>query len=96
VDLGVGAGSMAVAIFQTEDGGITWTEVYTNDPNHPNAENSLPLGGLKNNLVATDLINAWVSGVIYAPNVIYLYKTQNGGQTWTLQQIPSPPDLLDT
>ena len=32
-DLGVGAGSNAVAVFQTTDGGASWEKTYTNDPN---------------------------------------------------------------
>lgn len=93
VNLGVGAGSMGVSIFQTTDGGFSWTEVYTNDPNRPNASDSLPLGGLKNNLVALDLQTAWIAGVIYAPDTIYLYKTTDGGKTWALQPLPMVPGL---
>ncbi len=92
-NLGVGVGSMGVAIFQTEDSGLTWQQVYTNDPNSPNAGDSLPLGGLKNNLVAQNLHTAWIAGVIYAPDTIYLYKTTNGGETWELQPLPAPPDI---
>lgn len=86
--LGVGAGSMAVAIFRSADGGLTWNQVYTNDPNLPEAGDSLPLGGLKNNLTAKDAQTAWVAGVIYAPDTIYLYKSDDGGQTWASQSLP--------
>src|SRR5512138_785943 len=46
-DLGVGAGSNAVAVYQTSDGGATWEQTFINDPNDTNATDSLPLGGLK-------------------------------------------------
>lgn len=85
-DLGVGAGSNAVAVFQTTDGGATWTQTYTNDPNNPGAADSLPLGGLKSDLVPVDMQTAWVGGVIYAPGTVYLYRTDDGGESWT--QVP--------
>jgi hypothetical protein len=62
-DLGVGAGSNMVAIFQTKDGGATWTQTYTNDPSAPDASASLPLGGLKADLVPLNKQTAWVTGV---------------------------------
>ena len=65
-DLGVGAGSMAVSVFQTKDGGATWTRAYTNDPNLEGAGDSLPLGGIKDMLVPLDMNTAWIGGVIYS------------------------------
>jgi len=85
-DLGVGAGSNAVAVYQTTDGGASWEQTYSNDPNDPNAADSLPLGGIKSDLVPLDMKTAWVSGVIYAPGEAYLYRTGDGGHTWT--QVP--------
>lgn len=82
-DLGVGAGSNAVAVFRTSDGGATWTQTYTNDPNSPEAGDSLPLGGIKSDLVPFNAQTAWVTGVIYSPGTIYLYRTDDGGRTWT-------------
>jgi photosystem II stability/assembly factor-like uncharacterized protein len=82
-DLGVGAGSNAVAVFQTKDGGATWTQTYTNDPNNPEASDSLPLGGIKSDLVPRNAQTAWVAGVIYSPGTVYLYRTDDSGQNWT-------------
>jgi photosystem II stability/assembly factor-like uncharacterized protein len=91
-DLGVGAGSNAVAVFQTRDGGATWTQTYTNDPNNPEAGDSLPLGGIKADLVPLDMQTAWVGGVVYAPGTVYLYRTNDGGRTWTQVPLELPPD----
>jgi photosystem II stability/assembly factor-like uncharacterized protein len=94
--LGVAAGSMAVAVYRTDDGGATWTQAYTNDPNLANAGDSLPLGGLKNNLTPLDADTAWVGGVIYAPETFYFYKTGDGGATWAPQTIPTAPGMQNT
>jgi photosystem II stability/assembly factor-like uncharacterized protein len=82
-DLGVGAGSNAIAVFQTRDGGATWTQTYTNDPNLSNAGDSLPLGGIKSGLTPLNMQTAWVSGVTYASGTVYLFRTDDGGHTWT-------------
>jgi photosystem II stability/assembly factor-like uncharacterized protein len=82
-DLGVGAGSNAVAVFQTGDGGATWVQTYTNDPNIPESGDSLPLGGLKADLVPLNMQTAWVGGVIYSPGTAYLYRTEDGGRNWS-------------
>jgi len=89
-DLGVGAGSNAVAVFQTKDGGTTWTQTYTNDPNLPEAGDSLPLGGLKSDLVPLDMQTAWVGGVVYSPGTVYLYRTDDGGANWSLVDLVLP------
>jgi photosystem II stability/assembly factor-like uncharacterized protein len=82
-DLGVGAGSNAVAVYQTTDGGATWTQKFTNDPNLPNAGDSLPLGGLKSGIAPVNMQTAWVYGVVYSSGTIYLHRTDDAGVTWT-------------
>jgi photosystem II stability/assembly factor-like uncharacterized protein len=94
-DLGVGAGSNAVAVFQTRDGGATWTQTYTNDPNQPDAGDSLPLGGLKSELVPHTMQTAWVGGITYAPGTIYLYRTNESGRTWSFVMLDLPAGAED-
>lgn len=88
--LGAGAGSMGVAILQTDDGGMTWTQNFTNDPNQPGAGDSLPLGGLKDGMTPVDMQTAWVGGVVYTPGVIYLYKTSDSGHSWNQVSVTPP------
>jgi photosystem II stability/assembly factor-like uncharacterized protein len=92
-DLGVGAGSNAVAMFQTKDGGASWEKTYTNDPNEGNASDSLPLGGIKSDLVPMDMNTAWVTGVIYAPGEVYLFRTIDQGRSWKQVTLPLPADV---
>lgn len=96
LSLGAGAGSMGIAIYRTSDGGATWTQTYTNDPNVANAGDSLPLGGIKNNLTPLDANIAWVGGVTYAPETFYFYKTTDGGQNWAVQNLPPAPGMQNT
>ena len=88
--LGAAAGSMGVSVFQTSDGGATWDQTYTNDPNLMDAGDSLPLGGQKSGLAALNMQTAWVHGVIYAPGTVYLYRTEDGGANWNEQSLPLP------
>ena len=89
-DLGVGAGSNGVSVFQTMDGGATWTQTYTNDPNLPNAGDSLPLGGIKSGLVPLNMQTAWVTGVTYASGTAYLFRTDDGGHSWKQVKLELP------
>ena len=95
-DLGVGAGSNAVAVYRTDDGGVSWTRTFTNDPNQTNAGDSLPLSGLKGGIAPVDTQTALVYGVVYAPGTVYLFRTQDGGETWsTVKTVPLPEGAQD-
>ena len=89
--LGAGAGSMAVAVFKTGDGGLTWEQVFTNDPNLEGSSDSLPLGGIKMSFTPLNSQTAWIGGVIYAPGTFYFYRTTDGGGTWAPQTLPPVP-----
>jgi len=96
-DLGVGAGSNAVAVYQTTDGGASWNQTYTNDPNQPNAKDSLPLGGIKSGLTPLNMQTAWVSGVVYSDGTVYLYRTDDGGANWSqVTTLALPPVAQNT
>ena len=92
--LGAAAGSMGIAVYQTDDGGATWKQMFTNDPNLPNAGASLPLGGMKDGLTAVNMQTAWIGGVIYTPGNVYLFRSDDSGATWKQAQV-KPPDGYD-
>lgn len=95
-DLGVGAGSMAISIFQTTNSGETWTRTYANDPNIDGAGESLPLGGLKNFILPLDMKTAWVGGVVYSQGEVYLFRTDNGGKMWFKIRLAISPEAQNS
>ncbi len=86
----VGAGNMAVKFFQTLDGGKNWTQVYSNLPTDANSNTTLPHGGIKSGFTPLSLQEAWTSGQSYASNDFYLYRTTDGGHTWSKANDPVP------
>ncbi len=95
-DLGVGAGSMAVSVFQTNNGGETWNRTYTNDPNLEGAGDTLPLGGIKVMLVPLDMNTAWIGGVVYSSGSTYLFRTEDSGRTWSQVSLIMPAEAQDS
>ena len=87
MDLGAGAGSMGVAIYATSDGGANWTRVFQHDPM---LDASLPLSGIKNGISFFDETRGWVTGSRPMDGDVYLFRTDDGGYTWTQQPIALP------
>jgi photosystem II stability/assembly factor-like uncharacterized protein len=90
VGLSAGMSHEAVAIFRTSDGGESWSKVFTDDPGASGSSDSLPLVGDKNGITALDANHAWVTGAEPMNDLIYVYATQDGGSTWTLQNLAMP------
>lgn len=89
-DRGAGAGSQAVAIFQTNDGGASWIQAYVNDPTLTGASDTLPLSGIKSGLGIRDAQHAWVGGSVPVDGFVYLYASEDGGYSWTQQTVTLP------
>ena len=95
VDMGVAAGSNAIAIFRTVDGGARWEQEFINDPTVNGSSDEIPLGGLKQAFAALDTRTAWVGGVIYSPATVYLYRTEDGGRHWAQVALEVPAGSED-
>ncbi len=81
---GVAAGSQAVDLFRSTDGGRTWSTVAR-------APGSLPLGGDKSGMGWASATTGWVTGcVCAAENTVLLPRTQDGGVSWRSQSLPLP------
>ena len=79
---GVAAGSQAVDLFRSTDGGQTWSTVAR-------APGSLPLGGDKSGMGWASATTGRITGTIATPNPILLYRTQDRGVSWQPQSLPS-------
>jgi len=79
-----------VSLFQTSDGGATWTLKYTNIPTAPNPGTSLPFSGHKNGMTFRDTSNGWVGGDYPNNGYVYLYRTSDGGVNWSRIQLTLP------
>ncbi len=89
---GAAAGSMAVDLFHTSDGGTTWTMEYHIDPQNPGSA-SLPFSGGKTGMAFRDGSNGWIAGTIPMEGVTYLYATGDGGKSWKAVQLELPAGL---
>ena len=83
-------GAEAVELFQTSDGGASWTSVFHDDPSQPGSSDSLPLAGIKSGLTFINANTGWVTGSIPVDGDTYLYITQDSGVSWQQQSLPLP------
>jgi len=90
VGLSGGMSHEAVAIFRTSDGGTTWSQELINDPTVSGSTDSLPLSGDKNGIAALDANHGWVTGAQPSGDFIYIYMSQDGGTTWSHQNLSIP------
>jgi photosystem II stability/assembly factor-like uncharacterized protein len=94
-DRGAAAGSQAVDIYQTADGGATWTLVSHVDAQSP-ANQGLLFGGSKNGITFINPTNGWLTGFIPTDGATYIYVTQDGGKTWGQVQLALPAGVEKT
>ena len=87
VGKGAAAGSEAVDILHTSDGGATWKTVSVTSSTH-NSPTALPFGGDKSGISFVSATTGWATGFSEAPNFVWLYMTHDSGATWQHQSIP--------
>ena len=91
-DRGAAAGSMAVDLFHTNNGGTTWILDYAIDPQKPE-NSSLPFSGGKTGMTFRDSMHGWVVGIVPVEGITYLYATEDGGKNWKAIQLSLPAGL---
>jgi photosystem II stability/assembly factor-like uncharacterized protein len=89
-DQGAAAGSMAVDIYKTIDGGSSWDKVQSAGPQTQNTPGALPFGGDKSGMAFEDMKKGWIGGSQPVSGHSYLYRTTDGGKTWELQDLSIP------
>jgi photosystem II stability/assembly factor-like uncharacterized protein len=85
-----GAGSCGLDIFKTTDGGQSWKRVSSASPNNDAQLNTLPFAGDKNGMTFLDMQHGWVGGTEPKDGYVWLFATQDGGQTWKQVNLPLP------
>jgi photosystem II stability/assembly factor-like uncharacterized protein len=89
-DRGSAAGSQAVDIYSTNDGGVSWMTEYEMIPGQPETPGKLPYSGSKIGFTFRDLSTGWITGTIPSPNDAWLFISQDGGTTWNKQNLVLP------
>jgi photosystem II stability/assembly factor-like uncharacterized protein len=89
--LGAAAGSEAVEILQTVDGGAYWQQVsLTSGYPNQSTPGSLPFGCDKTGIGFRNANTGWATGACPG-GPIFLFVTHDSGHTWKRQTLPSPP-----
>lgn len=92
VDLGAGAGSQHVAIYHSTDAGKTWELKFSNDDPSKDEATSLPAGGIKNGMTFLDTNTGFVSGSRPVDGEVYLFRSQDKGESWFPVDCTGLPD----
>ncbi len=91
-DRGAAAGSQAVDIYRSTDGGATWDEIYHINP-QDSAGSSLPFGGDKTGMAFSSREDGWITGVEPVAGSVYLYASHDQGASWQLKPVELPAAL---
>ncbi|MDI3298591.1 MAG: YCF48-related protein [Bacillota bacterium] len=83
------AGSELVSVLKSTDGGASWTEIARTEPVGRTNPGSAILDGRKTGVASADARHVWVTGSWAGPGVL-LYRSADGGKTWSRQAIPVP------
>lgn len=79
-----------MVLYKTNDGGKTWTEVANTD----DSGSSLPWGA-KTGMSFIDSDRGWITTDTPRDGKVELYKTQDGGKTWSEQELDIPKEFQE-
>ena len=89
---GAAAGSQAVDVFATTDGGLTWAETSYGDFN-ASTPGALPVGCDKLGFTFINSLTGWAVGACNGPGPFF-EVTHDGARTWKAQPIVDPENQL--
>jgi photosystem II stability/assembly factor-like uncharacterized protein len=89
--LGGAAGSDGVALYETANGGTTWTKASEADPS--GNPGHLPLTCSKAAPVFLNSTLGWIPGACNAGGGPFFYVTRDAGQTWNDAGLPLPAEF---
>lgn len=93
VGLGVAAGSEAVALYATDDGGGTWERVMlASGLPEESTPGALPFGCNKSGVGFANASTGWATGFCPGGDPFF-FMSQDGGRTWQRQTLPPPAEL---
>lgn len=81
-------GLMEKAVYETRDGGATWRLATCTCRRTP--AGALPAAGYPTGMAFRDAAHGWVAELYRDVTAVPLYRTADGGRTWTLQALPVP------
>lgn len=87
--VGVGAGHDSVVLLSTSDGGTIWHRILATSPT---GQAGLPDAGVKVGMTFQTSSRGWISGYSNVGGA-YLYRTRDGGTSWTAQTLSLPSQL---
>ena len=90
VGRGAAAGSQAVDVYYSADGGVSWNQVYSMVPGAGDNVNTLPFSGQKSGFAFLDNSHGWVGGSIPMDGYVYLFASSDGGHVWAKQDVALP------
>ncbi len=90
---GAAAGSSVIEIYQSSDGGQTWSQIYAIDPASSQDDGNIPFSGSKSGITFLNMERGWVTGDVPADGFIYVYMSTDGGQTWDQQELKLPAGM---
>lgn len=91
-DLGVAAGSMAVAVYQTLDR-ATWVRTFAHV--EPGEVAGLPFAGVKTGAFFINPSVGWITGSEPVETSIYFFRTDDAGRNWRRVELPLPEGIAN-
>lgn len=85
-------GSELVRLLHTGDGGQTWNVTAQSGISGAPLRN-FPLAGMKSGVTFADAERGWAAGGYTNVSTLFFHRTEDGGATWTVQQLPIPERL---